>query len=68
MKILGVTEDMQSVLWILNLKFDQLEDSYLETLDKSLRGLRIASVKENIERIEKSLEREKKLLAELIGE
>lgn len=52
----------------MDLKFDQLEDSYLETLDKSLRGLRIASVKENIERIEKSLEREKKLLAELIGE
>lgn len=54
--------------FIMDLKFDQLEDSYLETLDKSLRGFRIASVKENIERIEKSLEREKKLLAELIGE
>lgn len=49
----------------MDLKFSQLEDSFIETLDKSLKSTRIASLKREIELLETQLESKKTYLREL---
>lgn len=52
----------------MELKFSQLEDSFLEALDKSLRSTRVASVKREIELLKTQLESKRAYLQELTGE
>lgn len=52
----------------MNITFDQFKDSYLEELDKSLRKTKIASIKDQIKLIEKSLIEKKELLSKLMEE